>query len=1165
MIKVTKLEEVKTMTILAKSSIRILFLGLFILSLSGGGGMPDEIRPGDGNGAIAVTINVPVGADWTIANLTVSMNQQYTLSVNGNINLCGAGISESLLPLYVTTCNDGSVDALSGGDVDVSCATKAGNKLYLGFPVKVGDKLIFSADTTNVTINTCPPPPSVSLDSDNTLKNSSGAGISALTLCTTGAQANLTDIGLKKVGPFLGQSYDLSTGNTFIAPHNLMTLKRSGKSSILKGSALLDLREEPDNIGDFSCSTSNPLGNFSKFTTLALIQKCGWQCTTSNGGDCINAVYGDATKDNNFIVAKDSDGYSQIYLHNVFVGKTVTKTGTGGILTLNFKDYGFPAMNYCTTTNKEIISNVYACNYLSYHTILNSDRFAIKFDQTSWYFDTPEDQANMKCFLYSSCNVGQTKYTRDQFAEDLDIVLQMLSPMTSSQKINRESSVFFADVNEQLYGKSIDDIKKFLALLDAEVADARQAMTTTKQESVVNGSLQLKKPIEIPKDLDGDLYAQIIGASPGGAGGYNLRVKKWCVPSGTAPGLYMYIGNKITASPGPQPGDPGVFSIDAGISESGEYIINGFNGNVPTDGNVYFKIITDSNDTTGSYQIDYAKPGYTDLVSKTAGALVEPLTLLYRGTYDDATGQYSGGVMQSMYDNISTSSLRNSVTILLALYIWAYSVGLMIGTIEEPVAEAMKRILKMMLIIQLFSGNSWRFFYNIFFTFFWEGTAFLTNLFSSAVDTQLFQGSRIGADFAFLDSTIGVLISVETLWKIVSLLFAGPMGWIFFLIVIAGFYGILLGVAKGVILYMTYIVFTSFLIGTAPIFACFSLFGFTDQIFQSWLRRLIATSMQVVVYFTFFGFINQVMFEIIHRIFNYGVYKECVIPIAISGIDPLCLLYLPIPYGAGDVDFDSRIAEAVQDPNAGMNGSFGVPISVNYALIFYILSRLVLHLSAIAEAAAQSIFSLTPFTTGGTVATAAFAGLQYAMGRDEKSVGERKKMMERKQPVRSIDLRLNPETQASPRDMTAQRETSNEYKILPNEKRAAIQPNGYIGSTFTTPEERDSLSGQVNSARKALKDIKLEGNDSVIAFVGKDMRPDIRVLKGGGEFNVAPNSDSNIQMTVMQNSSGIEMKRGDDGVVRGRLSPGDVVFVHDAKKYGVDGASGNKNSDDSEA
>ncbi|WDM84992.1 type IV secretion system protein [Ehrlichia sp. JZT12] len=335
------------------------------------------------------------------------------------------------------------------------------------------------------------------------------------------------------------------------------------------------------------------------------------------------------------------------------------------------------------------------------------------------------------------------------------------------------------------------------------------------------------------------------------------------------------------------------------------------------------------------------------------------------------------GAVQQIYTNqTKAGSLWRAVQALCTLYIIFTVFGYVVGIIRCTKYDLGVRIAKVAVIVGLLSQGSWEFFSDHFFSLFIQGVSDLISAFNGELDGD--------SSFAFLDSTIGVLLTGEVWIRLLTLIVTGPIGWLVFVMILWAFVVFFICVIEAVIAYLFTILGVAFLGTLAPIFITFVLFQLTKTLFDSWVKMLVNFSLQPIILFAALAFLNQVVLTTLHDVTRFTVCNQC-----LAGLDlpssvtekgaphDICLLPLLSPVGySSDLSMDDAVREE-QFRGGGL--FFGLPFGITSVLILLITANAMRAFKGMSENIAHSISGsiagLGASVHGATQALASIVGL----------------------------------------------------------------------------------------------------------------------------------------------------------------------------------------------
>lgn len=143
--------------------------------------------------------------------------------------------------------------------------------------------------------------------------------------------------------------------------------------------------------------------------------------------------------------------------------------------------------------------------------------------------------------------------------------------------------------------------------------------------------------------------------------------------------------------------------------------------------------------------------------------------------------------------------------------------------------------------------------------------------FQAAYNTEASQHA-----FAFLNQTLSRFFTKETNIKIVALLASFPLGIIFAILIYVGMFFFIVGVMRAVMMYMLSIIMTALLLFLAPIFISFLLFPMLRSLFDTYIKQLIAFSIQPVLMFMVLSLFNIFIYSIFYNLLSYSVCWNCI-------------------------------------------------------------------------------------------------------------------------------------------------------------------------------------------------------------------------------------------------------------------------------------------------
>ncbi|WP_044157012.1 type IV secretion system protein [Ehrlichia ruminantium] len=496
-------------------------------------------------------------------------------------------------------------------------------------------------------------------------------------------------------------------------------------------------------------------------------------------------------------------------------------------------------------------------------------------------------------------------------------------------------------------------------------------------KSNVNYTYGFDEPVVLNFGIIGR-YNQYAGYS----GGYNIHVERMCnFVDGKK--LYMYIGN---TPPTMLPGSNNTIELfvpkkdkDGEQSTSGTatYTINDDNSQKKS-GTIYLGVDVQgyedqfdyrsmpSVESDNKYTVDFAINRWNPNFSKAFVMIRDFLLKVLYGLPDNQKASSisqamdvvrttkSKGAVQHIYTNQTTSGkLWRGVQALCTLYIIFTVLGYVIGVVKCTKYDLGVRIAKIAVIVGLLSQDSWELFSSHFFSLFVQGVSDLISTFNGELDGD--------NSFAFLDPTIGVLLTGEVWIRFLTLIITGPIGWLVFAMIIWAVFVFFVCIIEAVIAYLFTIVAIAFLATLAPIFITFLLFQLTKTLFDSWIKMLVNFSLQPIILFAALAFLNQVMLTVLHDVTGFTVCNQCFVGLSLptsvaeKGAPPdICVMPVLLPVGyASELSIDDAVRES--DSRDGRIGFLGLPFGITSVLILLITANAMKAFRGMSEAISQSI------------------------------------------------------------------------------------------------------------------------------------------------------------------------------------------------------------------
>lgn len=262
--------------------------------------------------------------------------------------------------------------------------------------------------------------------------------------------------------------------------------------------------------------------------------------------------------------------------------------------------------------------------------------------------------------------------------------------------------------------------------------------------------------------------------------------------------------------------------------------------------------------------------GYTIKIKSGArvpgdGPIASLIKLIRNMLYDAA---------EKMYSNIvSDPTFRSAVWGLLTLYVIISAIAYLFGFAKVTQADIVIRIVKVGIIAQLLSPQSWEWFNYYLFTPFTYGVNDFICIVVDAAVPGMCQG---GMGIDVFDNMLKQFFSAETHAKASSALFyGGGAGIVYVIMIYTAIIVFLIMIVKTLFAFLIAYIPTALLITIAPFFICFMLFERTKHLFDGWLKEMFSYAMQSFLAMAMLGLVAAIIMEMMHRTIGYRVCWKC--------------------------------------------------------------------------------------------------------------------------------------------------------------------------------------------------------------------------------------------------------------------------------------------------
>lgn len=278
-------------------------------------------------------------------------------------------------------------------------------------------------------------------------------------------------------------------------------------------------------------------------------------------------------------------------------------------------------------------------------------------------------------------------------------------------------------------------------------------------------------------------------------------------------------------------------------STSGTSVDQNYRGNAPDSGYLWLRVVRPNETMTGSIIVKTANyTGVTWFSDIVYTGLVKPLRAKFN--------ELSEIIYHKLVSNVALQNIARSMMV---IYIIVYGLMFLAGAVQITVTDIVVRVLKIGVIVALFSETSWTFFSQNLFNVFIDGTDYLlTNVVGITSNT--------GNIFGFVDPIIDKYTN-GTIWGLLFIqLLQIHTGLTFFAIMTM--YSILIyfrALLEVIVSYCLAFLGLAVMVSIAPLFIVLILFERTKSIFDNWISTMFSYMMQPTILLIFFLLIDQII------------------------------------------------------------------------------------------------------------------------------------------------------------------------------------------------------------------------------------------------------------------------------------------------------------------
>jgi type IV secretion system protein VirB6 len=289
------------------------------------------------------------------------------------------------------------------------------------------------------------------------------------------------------------------------------------------------------------------------------------------------------------------------------------------------------------------------------------------------------------------------------------------------------------------------------------------------------------------------------------------------------------------------------------------------------------------------------QPGKTgNALSKIAYFLIDPIVTQVKT------------ISLLVFDNIVKNPIYvNIIRVMILLYLIIYGITFTLGFVQAKVSDLIERLVKIGVLLTLATSTSYDFFNDYLFRLFTDGQYELLTIVTNPLCDKM--SNQINF-FAFFNYVIDTLFTTELFLRLTAMIFAFPIGWLCFIILLKFVIKYLFAVLQAIIAYLFAFTAIALLISLGPIFIALILFDKTREFFNNWMKAIIMFSLQPVLLFAAIFFITMFVNEALQNILvecNWKAFLSIYINFGTLGICPLFDLYWYVPFFISPFNFHS--------------------------------------------------------------------------------------------------------------------------------------------------------------------------------------------------------------------------------------------------------------------
>lgn len=295
-------------------------------------------------------------------------------------------------------------------------------------------------------------------------------------------------------------------------------------------------------------------------------------------------------------------------------------------------------------------------------------------------------------------------------------------------------------------------------------------------------------------------------------------------------------------------------------------------------GYVWMRIYNKQEDYKESYGRYKVEMLTSEKINSFNDNILMPLLLSLKETVINASKTIFMNMTCHAGSKANCTSFFTYIKVTLSLYIIIYCIMFMFGIAKISQQDLIIRIIKIIIVSGLMNETTFDFFNNYVF----HGVTYFSDvIISNMSGYSMFSDSKVIANpFMFLEAVMSKIFLGKTFYgQILSFLSMGLSGLIYFVIVFIAVMIVIITAFRAIAVYIMAFMATAILLGIAPLFLTFMLFGFTRYLFENWVRFTFRYMIEPVILMAGIIIMTQLFTIYLDFVLGFSVCWKCALPI----------------------------------------------------------------------------------------------------------------------------------------------------------------------------------------------------------------------------------------------------------------------------------------------